>query len=237
MKKGRALLLRRISKHVKDQNWFAVGLDFFIVVVGILIAFQITNWSEARTDRAQEQQIIERLHADFEALGRKVDEKIAFMEPLIDNIDEIEQLIIKGASDADFERLQTFYEAAFVLPAITGQSDTYEQLVSSGDMALLTSDQLRSELLSHATITRSFVHSGQARREWMRPYGTSNTRLAFLIEAMPLEQAVAEAGSHADLIVSIGMYKVAFLSQLGTHKEHKESFTKITKMLAAEKKK
>ncbi|MFT4789813.1 MAG: hypothetical protein ACI9J5_002130 [Paraglaciecola sp.] len=39
------MLLRRLSQHVKDQNWFAVVLDFFIVVIGILIAFQITNWT------------------------------------------------------------------------------------------------------------------------------------------------------------------------------------------------
>lgn len=229
------MILRRITEHVKAQNWFAVALDFFIVVVGILIAFQITNWSETRTDRAQEQQIIERLYADFEALGREVDEKIVFMEPLIESIEEIEQLIIKGAKDTDFERLQKFYETAFSLPPITGQSDTYEQLVSSGDMAILTNDQLRSELLGHATVTRDFLHAGQARREWMRPYGASNVRLAFLIESMPLKQALAEAGSHADLIVAIGMYKVTFLNQLGTHKEHKESFEKITKMLATEK--
>ena len=48
------MLLRSITKHVKDQNWFAVALDFFIVVVGILIAFQITNWNEARADRRLE---------------------------------------------------------------------------------------------------------------------------------------------------------------------------------------
>lgn len=50
MKKGQAMLLRNITKHVKDQNWFAVSIDFFIVVAGILIALQITNWSEARRE-------------------------------------------------------------------------------------------------------------------------------------------------------------------------------------------
>ncbi|NNC98553.1 MAG: hypothetical protein HKN85_00060 [Gammaproteobacteria bacterium] len=45
------MLLRRLSQHVKDQNWFAIFLDFFIVVAGILIAFQVTNWSEARGDK------------------------------------------------------------------------------------------------------------------------------------------------------------------------------------------
>jgi hypothetical protein len=55
------MLLRRVTKHVKDQNWFAVALDFFIVVVGILIAFQITNWSSAREDRRVYDQAFERV--------------------------------------------------------------------------------------------------------------------------------------------------------------------------------
>jgi hypothetical protein len=29
------MILRRIMKHVSDQNWFAVGLDFLIVVFGV----------------------------------------------------------------------------------------------------------------------------------------------------------------------------------------------------------
>jgi len=42
------MLLRSISKHVKDQNWFAVGVDFFIVVVGLFIGIQMANWNETR---------------------------------------------------------------------------------------------------------------------------------------------------------------------------------------------
>ena len=45
------MLLRRITQHVKDQNWFAVALDFLIVVVGILIAFQINAWSDRQADK------------------------------------------------------------------------------------------------------------------------------------------------------------------------------------------
>ena len=44
------MILRSITRHVRDQNWFAVGIDFVIVVAGILIAFQITNWAAARQD-------------------------------------------------------------------------------------------------------------------------------------------------------------------------------------------
>ena len=59
------MLLRRISKHVKDPNWFAIALDFVIVVVGILIAFQITNWNERSKASEREKIILVQLYAEF----------------------------------------------------------------------------------------------------------------------------------------------------------------------------
>ena len=59
------MLLRRITKHVKDQNWFAVALDFVIVVVGILIAFQITEWNQGRSNEKLRVQYLERLQTDL----------------------------------------------------------------------------------------------------------------------------------------------------------------------------
>jgi len=62
------MILRRITQHVKDQNWFAVGLDFVIVVTGILIAFQITNWSEARRQASQTELALNSVKAELSIL-------------------------------------------------------------------------------------------------------------------------------------------------------------------------
>ena len=59
------MLLRRISKHVKDQNWFAVGIDFVIVVVGVFIGLQVTEWGQARADRVNERAALERLVVEY----------------------------------------------------------------------------------------------------------------------------------------------------------------------------
>ena len=37
----KSMLLRRITDHVKAQNWTAVALDFFIVVIGGFIRIQV----------------------------------------------------------------------------------------------------------------------------------------------------------------------------------------------------
>ena len=47
------MLLRRVMEDVRTQNWTAVFLDFVIVVVGILIAFQITSMAERRGEIAK----------------------------------------------------------------------------------------------------------------------------------------------------------------------------------------
>ncbi len=60
------MLLRRVMQHVRDQNWLAVGLDFVIVVVGILLAFQITQWTAERQERRAEGRYLAELARDLQ---------------------------------------------------------------------------------------------------------------------------------------------------------------------------
>ena len=46
------MLLRSITKHVKAQNWFAVGLDFLIVVFGVGAAMLAQQWLSNEQQRA-----------------------------------------------------------------------------------------------------------------------------------------------------------------------------------------
>lgn len=59
------MLLRRITQHIKDQNWFAIFIDFIIVVVGVFIGIQVANWNEEITNREIAQSYIERLKEDL----------------------------------------------------------------------------------------------------------------------------------------------------------------------------
>jgi len=42
------MILRRISEHVKAQNWFAVGVDLVIVVGGVFIGIEVQQWADAQ---------------------------------------------------------------------------------------------------------------------------------------------------------------------------------------------
>lgn len=107
------MILRRITQHVKDQNWFAVALDFIIVVVGILIAFQITSWSESRTDRQREVKFMRDIAADLrtDQIGytRSLEgtlDKISAIQFLLENVTKSNS----GSLTDSFEVLNMSYE-------------------------------------------------------------------------------------------------------------------------------
>ncbi|GJL95756.1 MAG: hypothetical protein DHS20C05_21610 [Hyphococcus sp.] len=68
------MLLRRVIEHMKTQNWVAVFLDFVIVVVGILIAFQINAWSARQAEKQSLDVALERLRDEIQFNISVIDE-------------------------------------------------------------------------------------------------------------------------------------------------------------------
>ena len=74
------MLLRRISEHVKAQNWTAVALDFLIVVIGVGVALAAGEWMNARAVKADLQRAETTIHAELYSNYLNALERIAFKE-------------------------------------------------------------------------------------------------------------------------------------------------------------
>lgn len=61
------MLLRRMIQHVTDQNWFAVFIDFVIVVVGVFIGIQVSNWNDGQSRRHDYAMALQRYAAEIDA--------------------------------------------------------------------------------------------------------------------------------------------------------------------------
>lgn len=61
-------MISRIREHVARHNWFAVGVDLAIVVVGVFLGTQANNWNQDRIERSEAReyraQIIDNLRAN-----------------------------------------------------------------------------------------------------------------------------------------------------------------------------
>ena len=58
------MILRSFNRHVADQNWFAVCIDLLVVVVGIFLGLQVTEWGNDRQNVKWEQEFYRDLKSD-----------------------------------------------------------------------------------------------------------------------------------------------------------------------------
>ena len=144
------MLLRRITKHVKDQNWFAVALDFVIVVLGILIAFQITNWNEGRGDEKLRVHYLERLQSDL----TETIEYLSANEDRSRQKVEVIEAFVATLNDPDAEENKLIQTTTDYFTRGTSLSDfkvfrsTFDDLTSSGNLSILGSDKLSRALVA-----------------------------------------------------------------------------------------
>lgn len=144
------MLLRRVTEHAKVQNWFAVGLDFLIVVVGVFIGIEVANWNQARQDRNHERryygQLIADLRTDVDTLSFSVKKSREF-----DEAAELSLARLSGdvAHRAWPGRMATaIHHAGFIYIPQTARG-TYNELISTGNLRLLRNSRLKTEIAGY----------------------------------------------------------------------------------------
>ena len=150
------MLFRRISAHLKRQDWFAVGLDLLIVVVGIYIGLQVDAWNSTRQDRVVEREYLERLLFDMEeSLEAQRNSKSQFDASIIAT-DYIAQIQHKGTFDNVDESRLIFglNSVGWVIPPVTNMG-TIRELQSTGNIALIQDVSVRTAI---GQFERSFAN-------------------------------------------------------------------------------
>ena len=61
------MIRRRVIENLRNQQWTAVGIELMIVVLGVFIGLQASNWNQDRLSAGQAATFAERLTADLRA--------------------------------------------------------------------------------------------------------------------------------------------------------------------------
>ena len=141
------MLLRRITQHVREQNWFAVVLDFLIVLIGIYVGLQVDNWNEDRKSRIEERDYLLRLAEDVDgslAQGQFVRDFIvrgADRAGVV--LHALDECTVEPESRFDFAN--GLYHLGKLFPPYL-QMGTIDELRSTGKLAILRSTELRDKM-------------------------------------------------------------------------------------------
>jgi hypothetical protein len=130
------MLLRRISEHVKAQNWTAVTLDFVIVVVGVFIGIQVSNWNAERADRALAQRYVEDIRRDIAADLEVFEAAETSTAQRRDAAEAVLRAIETGAYENAGLFLRQVDMAGRYYPTVLERA-TYDDLVATGGLRLI----------------------------------------------------------------------------------------------------
>ena len=165
------MLLRRVIEHVRGQNWTAVGIDFCIVVVGILLALQISEWNQARQDRAREHAYLTRIAVE---LGQSIHDIEQCIE-IARQRETLGRLLMDAVLDEAPVRadpggfIVALRIAAYTYsPAI--RSHAFDELRSVGDLDLIRDTALLVEITEFYTDVREYAQWNYLRELFQTEY-------------------------------------------------------------------
>ena len=131
---------------MKKLPWGVLTLEFIVVVLGILGALAVDSWWADRADRDREDRYLIRLHQDLlrshETLTAEMGKHRTFSGELRLVLEELQT----GPNPGGIEVLESGIGYATVLAVWFPFHTTYEELTSTGNLALITSDTLRAAL-------------------------------------------------------------------------------------------
>jgi hypothetical protein len=161
------MILRRITKHVNEQNWFAVVLDLAIVVFGVYIGLQVSNWDEELAGEKEAKVLIERLKSDL-----KRDREVIAV--LLDYRSVVRKYLItttNAYSNVNLVNNEQFVIAAYQASQITSAwnyRSTYTELISTGKINLIKSAKLKDLLLGFYSANWADESNFNSYRQYIR---------------------------------------------------------------------
>lgn len=138
------MILRRMIEHVKAQNWFAVALDFLIVVAGVFVGMQVTNWNTAQADARLGKDYVRRLVGDLETDLATIKSEVAYYSAVLESVEQTDMLL--QADNPDPRALVVNAYRATELSYSAPVRSTWDEIVSSGHLDLLPGKAAESGL-------------------------------------------------------------------------------------------
>jgi hypothetical protein len=183
------VILGRIIKNVTERNWSTVVVELLVVVVGIFLGLQVTEWHDDRQSRADG-------YYYLDLLRRQLDNEIALRETdlaeLSVRIDQIENaydlLHADHWSEEEFAEFESDHVAIYRVSGESRRPSALRQLVDNGKIDLIESrdvqemlfglDRAYWEAISQSDTTARFLSEATVVVTEEIPYGTRGDVMA-----------------------------------------------------------
>jgi hypothetical protein len=141
------MLFRRVRDHVASQNWTAVAIDFLIVVAGVVVGTQVSNWNSDRLEQRRAQGYLARIQANLQDDQTGMKGALTYWAEVIRYGEAAIAYGDEGRLDrgSRWRTVLAFYQASQLLP-FRMDDTTYQELKSADGLRLIPDAGLRNAL-------------------------------------------------------------------------------------------
>ena len=138
--------LRRIVEHVRKLDWPAFGIELLVVIVGVFIGLQVSNWNVEREARQRGAMFAERLKADLREEAWYYQLQIEYSRDVLASAERAVDALSGRSDDSNETLLISAYRATQYKQRARRRA-TYDELVSTGTLGLIKGQTLRNTAL------------------------------------------------------------------------------------------
>ncbi len=180
------MILRRFMQHVKEQNWFAVGLDVIVVIVGIFLGMQVTEWQAQRNNEHEAQLYLHNLKQNLLEDIQSHERRIESMDALLDEISTLSEELSDTSNDLnEVKRIPSLLLGTYPVRLETA---TIEELKSTGNLNLISNKVLIESLLKY------YKEIGGTEENWLNTMAAySRTEIApYIMKHYSIDYSINE---------------------------------------------
>lgn len=159
------MLSRRLIKTLKQQQWTTFFFELAVVVLGVFIGLQASNWNEERLSNKQAAIFAERLKADLREEDWYTQLQIDYTRRVLAAADRAASALEGTTTLSDEALLINAYRATQYKHRPRRRS-TYDELIATGTIGLIRDPVLRDTAmrLYHIPVFENMVREGMQSR-------------------------------------------------------------------------
>lgn len=136
------MILRRLVQNLKQQHWTGVFIELAIVVLGVFMGMQVSNWNQQRELDQQSELFTARLKADMRVNDWSYQFLLGYNREVLANANRAVAALEGKATLSDEDLLVSAYHAT-QYRQYNRRGSTYAELISTGGIGLIRDRVLR----------------------------------------------------------------------------------------------
>ena len=142
--------LRTLVRRARDRDWTGFFIEIFVVVIGVFLGLQASNWNQDRQESARGREYLQRIHGDLRSEISLLRDTRKFSHAVADYGERAIGYAENGTlyKNSAWQTALAYYQASQLSP-FRQPSTTFQEIRSAGDMQMIRNAALRTKIAAH----------------------------------------------------------------------------------------